>query len=188
MRPFEFVAVFYSVVLGVAVAQLMTGVARLVEERRRVRTYWVHSVWILIVLLCDADNWWSLWSVRGVNSWRLVSFLLIIALTAFVFLMTVLLFPRPPEPGEIIDLRAYYYENSVIFLRANAAAWTLAFLCNWSIFPIAPVDFTLLLPIAIVLLSLVVAQTRRPLYHALYSLFILGAIIFILFNQGAQLQ
>lgn len=39
MRPFDFVSVFYSVVLRVAVAQLMTGVARLVEQRRRVRTY-----------------------------------------------------------------------------------------------------------------------------------------------------
>jgi hypothetical protein len=58
VRPFDFVAVFYSVVLGVAVAQLMTGVGRLVEERRRVRNYWVHSVWILTVLLTDANNWW----------------------------------------------------------------------------------------------------------------------------------
>ena len=74
MRPFDFVAVFYSVVLGVAVAQLMTGVARLVEERRRVRAYWVHSIWILIVLLIDADNWWSLWSVREAGSWRLAPF------------------------------------------------------------------------------------------------------------------
>lgn len=44
VRPFDFVVVFYSVVLGVAVAQLMTGLARLVEERKRVRNYWVHSV------------------------------------------------------------------------------------------------------------------------------------------------
>lgn len=188
MRPFEFVAVFYSVVLGVAVAQLMTGVARLVEERRRVRTYWVHSVWILTVLLCDANNWWSLWSVRAVSSWRLVSFLLVIALTAFVFLMTVLLFPSPPEPGEVIDLRAHYHGNSVIFLRANAAAWALAFLCNWSIFPLDRIDAITVLPIAIVLLSLVVAQTRRPLYHGLFSIFILAAMIFILINQGAQIS
>ena len=80
MRPFDFVVVFYSVVLGVAVAQLMTGVARLVEERKRVRTYWVHSVWILAVLISDTDNWWSLWYVRDVKSWHLASFLLLIAL------------------------------------------------------------------------------------------------------------
>ena len=66
MRPFDFVA-FYSVVLGVAVAQLMTGVGRLVEERKRVKPYWVHSIWILTLLLVDVDNWWSLWILRDVQ-------------------------------------------------------------------------------------------------------------------------
>lgn len=41
MGPFDFVLAFYSVVLGVAVAQLMTNVGRLIEERDRVRGYWV---------------------------------------------------------------------------------------------------------------------------------------------------
>ena len=40
-----------------------------VEECQRVRTYWVHSVWILTVLLADADNWWSMWSLRDAASW-----------------------------------------------------------------------------------------------------------------------
>ncbi len=187
MRPFDFVTVFYSVVLGIAVAQLMTGVARLIEERHRVRNYWVHSTWILALLLSDADNWWSLWAVREVHTWRLISFLLLIALTALVFLMTVLLFPRPPETGETIDLRAHYYENSAIFLRANAAAWAAALVCNWTIYPLAPFDAFLIIPAAIVLLSLLVAQTRRPIYHAAISLITLAAIIVILVAQGARI-
>ncbi len=188
VRPFDFVAVFYSVVLGVAVAQLMTGVGRLVEERRRVRNYWVHSVWILAVLLSDADNWWSLWSVRDVASWRLVSFLLLIALTALIFLMTVLLFPRPREPGETIDLREHYYENSTIFLRANAGAWGAALLCNWTIYPSAPINFVLFIPGSIMLLSLLVARTRRPIYHATFGVLTLAATIFILVAQGARIR
>jgi len=188
VRPFDFVAVFYSVVLGVAVAQLITGVGRLVEERRRVRNYWVHSVWILTVLLTDANNWWSLWSVRDIASWRLVSFLLLIALTALIFLMTVLLFPRPPEPAERIDLREHYYENSTIFLRANAAAWGTALLCNWTIYPSAPVDFVLFIPGSIMLLSLLVAQTCRPIYHATFGVLTLAAITIILVAQGARLR
>ncbi len=36
MSPFDFVCAFYSVVLGVAVAQLMTSVGRLLEVRDQV--------------------------------------------------------------------------------------------------------------------------------------------------------
>ena len=39
MSPFEFVCAFYSIVLGVAVAQLMTSVGRLIEVRDQVPTY-----------------------------------------------------------------------------------------------------------------------------------------------------
>ena len=35
MSPFDFVCAFYSVVTGVAVAQLMTSVGRLLEVRAR---------------------------------------------------------------------------------------------------------------------------------------------------------
>ena len=56
MSPFEFVCAFYSVVLGVAVAQLMTSVGRLIEVRDQVRTYWVQSLWVVIVLLVDVNS------------------------------------------------------------------------------------------------------------------------------------
>src|SRR3954470_20018714 len=189
MRPFDFVGVFYSVVLGVAVAQLMTGVARLVEERQRVRNYWVHSVWVLTVLVGDAGNWWGMWNLRDARSWHLVAFLLLIALTATIFLMTVLLFPRSPEPGEVIDLRNHYYSNSAIFLRANAAAWALAISCNWMFYPVQTwLDPSISIPAILIILSLVVAQTQRPLLHGIFSVVTLAAMIFILLIQGLRIE
>lgn len=189
MRPFDFVGVFYSVVLGVAVAHLMTGVARLIEERERVRPYWVHSVWVLTVLLGNTGNWWSLWSLRDARSWHIVTFLLLIALVGAIFLMTVLLFPRSPEPGETIDLRAHYHRNSAIFLRANAAAWALALFCNWTLYPIMTLlDLWISVPALIVILSLIVAQTRRPALHGVFSIVSMAAIIAMLLTQGARIE
>ena len=189
MRPFDFVGVFYSVVLGVAVAQLMTGVARLVEERQRVRGYWVHSVWVLTVLVGDAGNWWGLWSLREARSWHIVAFLLLIALTATIFLMTVLLFPRSPEPGEIIDLRAHYYGNSAIFLRANAAAWVLAIFCNWMFFPVPTwLDPSISIPAILIILSLIVAQTRHAVLHGVFSIITLAGMIVMLLMQGLRIE
>jgi hypothetical protein len=188
VRPFEFIGVIYSVVLGVAVAQLMTGVARLIEERQRVRNYWVHSAWIAAVLLGDIGNWWSMWSVRDAKSWHLVTFLLLIALTGAIFLMTVLLFPRTSDVSETVDLRAHYYANSAIFLRANAAAWALALFCNWSLYPVDTwFDPWLSIPAAVVVLSLVVAQTKRPITHGIFSVTVLLAMVVMLLLQGVRI-
>src|SRR4051812_10241789 len=189
MRPFDFVSVFYSVVLGVAVAQLMTGVARLVEQRHRVRTYWVHSVWVIVLLLTDATNWWSLWDLREAKSWHIGAFLLLIALTAVIFVMTVLLFPREAHPSEVIDLRAHYYANSAVFLRATAAACALSVVCNFIFYPVDTwFDPWLSIPGAIVLLALVVSPSRKPIYHALLSVATLVGVIVMLLMQGTRIQ
>jgi hypothetical protein len=99
MAPFDFVCAFYSVVLGVAVAQLMTSVGRLIVVRDQVRTYWVHSLWVVVVLLIDVNSWLSMWAVRRVQSWKVSSFLLLVALLASMYIITVVLFPRIPESG-----------------------------------------------------------------------------------------
>ena len=49
--------------LGVAVAELMTSVGRLIEVRDQVRTYWVQSLWVVIVLLVDVNSWWAMWEL-----------------------------------------------------------------------------------------------------------------------------
>src|SRR5207237_1878640 len=69
MSPFEFVCAFYSVVLGVAVAELMTSVGRLIEVRAQVRTCWVRSLWVVIVLLVDVSCWLAMWNLRSAKSW-----------------------------------------------------------------------------------------------------------------------
>ena len=94
MSPFEFVCAFYSVVLGVAVAQLMTSVGRLIEVRDQVRTYWVQSLWVVIVLLVDVGCWLAMWNLHSAKSWSNSSFLLLVGLVASIYLITVLLFPR----------------------------------------------------------------------------------------------
>ena len=106
---------FIQVVLGVAVAQLMTSVGRLIEVRDQVRTYWVQSLWVVIVLLVDVNSWLAMWNLRRAKSWSNSSFLLLVGLVASIYLVTVLLFPRVPESGGQIDLDAHYYKNRRIF-------------------------------------------------------------------------
>ena len=70
----------------------MTSVGRLIEERDRVRTYWVQHLWVVTVLLGDVGNWWSMWSLRNAKSWSIYSFLLLLLLISAIYLMTILLF------------------------------------------------------------------------------------------------
>jgi hypothetical protein len=193
MSPFDFVCAFYSVVLGVAVAQLMTSVGRLIEVREQVRTYWVQSLWVVIVLLVDVNSWWAMWDLRSAKSWSFVSFLLLVGLIASIYLVTVLLFPRVPESERQIDLDAHYYKNHRIFFLANAAGWALGLLCNLSFLPIRSwlsmaVIVGIMFPVLVVILSILAAITGNRRYHAAFAIFTLAAITLALLTGPARVE
>jgi hypothetical protein len=169
MTPFDFVCAFYSVVLGVAVAQLMTDLGRLIEHRDHVRTYWVHTLWIVTVLIASLGNWWSMWSVRGLKTWTFYLFALVVAFAAAIYLATVLLFPRVPENSQIVDLRRHFYKNRRIFFSATAGFWSLGITCNATFFSVNVLDLWIITPSLLVLLSIVAAITANPRYHAAFA-------------------
>ena len=189
MSPFEFICAFYSVVLGVAVAQLMTSVGRLIEVRDHVRTYWVQSLWVLTVLLVDMNSWWAMWDLRNEKSWTFISFSLLVGLVASIFLVTILLFPRIPESEGQIDLDAHYYRNRRFFFLANAAGWTLGLLCNLSFLPIKSwLNPAIIFPLPVVLLSIVAAFTGNRRYHATFAIFSLVTVAGALLTDPTRIQ
>jgi hypothetical protein len=185
VSPFDFVCAFYSVVLGVAVAQLMTGVARLIEERDRVRWYWVQGAWVLTVLLGDVGNWWSMWQSRSVKNWSIYTFLLLIALIGSIYVMTVLLFPRISPTEEPIDLDQHYYKSRRIFFWTTFTSWALALVCNWTLFPIELSDPWIIIPAIMLVLSIVATLTANRIYHAIFAVLGLVAMILVLVVEGA---
>ena len=189
MSPFDFVCAFYSVLLGVAVAQLMTSVGRLIEVRDQVRTYWVHSLWVVVILLVDVNSWLSMWGLRRAQSWKVSSFLLLVGLVASIYIITVVLFPRIPESGGQIDLDAHYYKNRRIFFVANAAGWTLALLCNLTFRPIGNwLSPALIIPGLVVLLSILAAITGNRGYHASFAIFAMATMTLALLADPTPIQ
>ena len=189
MTPFEFVCAFYSVVLGVAVAQLMTSVGRLIEMRDQVRTYWVQSLWVVIVLLIDINCWWSMWELRGAKGWSFISFLLLVGLVASIYLVTVLLFPPVPEPGRQVDLDAHYYKNRRFFFLANAAGWIMGLLCNLTFLPVRQwLNPGTILPLVFVPLLVIAGVTGNRRYHAVFAIFTLITISLLLFVPAISVE
>ncbi len=189
MSPFEFVCAFYSVVLGIAVAQLMTSVGRLIEMRDQVRTYWVQLLWVVIVLLIDINCWWAMWGLRGATSWSFVSFLLLVGLVGSIFLVTVLLFPRLPESGGEIDLETHYYKNRRFFFLANAAGWLMGLFWNLTFIPKTNwLNPGITLPLMFVPLLVIAAITGNRRYHGVFAIFSLVTIILLLFAPGISIK
>jgi len=114
MSSFEFVAVLFSVIIGLAISHLLAAVSDLVESSKRVKLYWITSIWIITVLIWDIFSWWGLWELQSLEFWNYPSFFLVVVNLSGLYLMTTLVLPQASE-SKNIDLRQHYYSVRKIF-------------------------------------------------------------------------
>ena len=60
MDPFSYLSVLTSIVLALGITRILTGLGRLMQQRGRVKNYWVHLLWMMNVFLYLVLNWWIL--------------------------------------------------------------------------------------------------------------------------------
>jgi len=115
MQIFEFIMVLVSIIIGLGIAELLTGFARLLASRNSVQRYWVHTLIIMAIFLVHLQIWWESWDMHRVPEWSFLGLLLMIATPVFLFLIAHLLYPEQISGS---DMREYYYQN-VFFPPAN---------------------------------------------------------------------
>ncbi|HEV2123709.1 MAG TPA: hypothetical protein VGW38_13155, partial [Chloroflexota bacterium] len=55
---FPHVATFYSLIVGLAVANVLSSAANAAKTEARVRWYWVHTAAAVMLLLFIVQDWW----------------------------------------------------------------------------------------------------------------------------------
>lgn len=110
ISAFEYVTVLISIILGLGITQILTGIADLIHQSKRVKIYGPHLLWVLIVLVLHVQEWWVTFDLRTFAPWRLPIFLFVMIYPIILFILARLLFPFGIQEG-IIDLKEFYYEN-----------------------------------------------------------------------------
>ena len=98
--------VLVSLIIGLGIAEVLTGVSRIIRERDTTDTYWIHSILVIIVFLALLQQWWEIWGVREVPAWTFPGLLMMLAGPIGLFLIANLLFP---EHVRGTDFKDYYF-------------------------------------------------------------------------------
>lgn len=131
MSDFEFFFSFYGLLLGLSVAELTGGFARVLHERRRVRFGWLTPLLALFVAIDLATFWNQAWRFFRDAPFNPALLLIGLIIAATFYIAASVTFPRlEAEGGEArIDLDAHFWEQRhVVFgcvLAANAMVWAL---------------------------------------------------------------
>lgn len=94
VSEFEYITVLFSIILGLAVTQLLSGFARLLRDGHSLLPAWWIFVLIATLLLTDFQVWWVSFIWRGLPQWTFFSYAAFMILPMLLYLMAYLVLPN----------------------------------------------------------------------------------------------
>src|SRR5512139_2208617 len=93
MEEFSYLSVLITIILGLGIAQLMTGLGWLIVSRERVRLYWPTVAWVALLLVFHILTWWTMFGLRNYREWNFLAFLVLLLQPIVLYLLAVLILP-----------------------------------------------------------------------------------------------
>jgi hypothetical protein len=108
VSQFEYVAVLISIIVGLALTQILRGVGRMVTTKQGPRPYWVHLIWTFYLFLNIILFWW--WEFRlGTIEWSLSVYLVVITYSTLFFFVSLVM--QPGSLDGVASYKEYFYSH-----------------------------------------------------------------------------
>ena len=183
MRSFDYLSVLISIVLGLGITNLLTGLAALVRHRERVIGYWPLPVWMVTVFLIHVQTWWALFGLRGIEQWSFAAFLVVLLQPVALFVMTALIIPD--VSASRVDLRIAFFRETRGFFGALLLALLASLAKNLVLSGSLPEGRNVAAHIVFIAIALVGGISRNTRIHAILAplgLTLLACYIGLLFT------
>jgi hypothetical protein len=164
MEAFSHLSVLISIILGLAITQLMQGFRGVVLERSRTRLYWVPIVWAAIVLVVCVQSWWAMFGLRGVREWTFPAFAVVLLQVIATYMQAALVLPDFSGDAAV-DLRSHYQDHQRGFFGAIVITLLASLFKDVVLSGHLPGGVNLAFHVALIGASLVAMATRSERYH-----------------------
>jgi hypothetical protein len=181
LGPFEYLLIFLSIVLGLAVSDLCISLNRLLGAGAKVRWDWLAPMAAVVAFLKIITQWWAWFGAsQFANGLTFEMFVLLVVAVVLLFLLAAAALPDSADEHQI-DLRAYYAQVARRYWLLVAAHYLVTDAVNlWVRLQVAgaglTADLALLLfyPAA----ALALAFVRSRFLHAVCLALLIGLYLF----------
>jgi hypothetical protein len=179
MTVFEYVFSLYSLLFGLALAQVFGGFGNTLQERHKLKVGWLTPLLGLFVIV-DLTSFWEIgWELRGMSGRPYFLYLLAgVLLAGIYYLAARLVFPR--NFVEWPDFDVYYFKHKqwvfggILLCNIVATAVTTAI---GSPFLRLPIGFANDLIYFVVLIALLTVQNKRANIALLVIMLVKDAVV-----------
>jgi hypothetical protein len=189
MEFFNYVMVLASVIVGLAVAHLLTGVARMVQQKERAKLYWVHLLWIALMFHNALFWWWWEFGLTSIHQWTFELYVFVLYFAVLLYLICAILVPA--SLGGYADYRAYFFSRRrwlfglllvfslFDFVDSAAKGWAHLAALGWPYFTTVVVRSALLVA---------AMKSRNEKLHGLIVIIFIGQILLLAFRSFHTMQ
>ena len=109
MDQFEYLSVVVSVITGLGITHLLTGLGRFLGGPDSPRVFWVHVIWSANIVLYQAFFWWFTFKWADNATWTFGLFMFVMAYAILLYLLAVILYPVELPPS--FDFREHFHRR-----------------------------------------------------------------------------
>ena len=175
MDAFSYLSVLLSIIIGLAITQILTGFRGIVLWRSRVRMYWPVPLWAATLLLINVQSWWAMFDLRNVAAWTFAAFAVVLAQSIAQYLLAGIVFPDFSRDADI-DLHEHYWAHVRWFFGLFVLVLLISLTKSEVVYGKLPDHEDLAFHGVFIALSATAFATRRARYHEFLALF--GAGVF----------
>lgn len=185
MDAFSYLSVLLSIILGLAIAQVLQAYRGLLLSRARVKLYAPPLVWSALILVMATQLWWASFGYADHDSWDFAGFAMILLQTVLLYMMAAVILPDVP-PAESVDLRDHYERERRPFFLISLALLVTSLGKDLVIDGHLPEGANIAFHLAFGAVSIAALLIRRPRFHELLApamALLVGAYIALLFAR-----
>lgn len=182
---FNYLAVLFSIIVGLAATELLQNIRSLLVARTRVIPYAPSIVRAATLLLILAQSWWAAFGLRTHLDWTFGMYASVLLQMMLIYLVTALALPAPTGDAPV-DMRKAYFAHARLFYGLLLAAAGASVVKDPVLNQELPETANLAFHAYLMTISLAQAISRSDLFHKVatsMSLLAFSAYVVVLFDR-----
>jgi hypothetical protein len=175
MSPFEYVIVMISIILGLGITTILTGVAEMIKRTKIANLSAPYVIWIALVFVIHIQEWWVSYELKTVPIWTLHKFIFVLLYPINLYILAHLLFPTGLQKE--FTAAEFYFNNypklfiATIILDIQSIIFNLTF--------IHPPLYTQVphLIVLVILSTMVTTKSKKVWLHTAVSVLLLLVLL-----------
>jgi hypothetical protein len=178
MSPFEYVIVLISIILGLGITTILTGVAELIKHIRPATLYAPYIIWILLIFVLHIQEWWVSYRLMEEKTWSLPLFLLIILYPINLYILAHLLFPA--NLSNAFSSKEFYLDHYPRLFIGSSILVVISLIHNLAYLSLPLIEQIPQVIVLVILVSILISKSKSNAVHTIVSLLLLLTMIFSL--------